>query len=564
MPSSPVWSASSPENSGFTGVWRLLRPELIPEKRRIALLGAIVLISTAISYLSPWLQRKCINALEIRVWEPAVLFAAAVFSAIAAARLLDAAETYLVNILNTRIGLSLKRRMLGSLLGLSAASISRLGSGYIAGRLLNDLDTSSYLYSGVLCSGVRNALKIIGGFCFIALFDWRIAAGLLPALACYWPVAALFRRRQYQLALEVCERRAESNRTIYDALRNITLVKAGTAEQQANDRFHSELNSIEQLQLRRFKLDNLFRAALLLLPGICYAGVAALGIHMILAERWTLGEFWALNCYLSYLFNPLQALCASTVRVQQAVAAAGRLLQLQRLMPEPGGGSRKADRLTGKITIRRLNFSYDAATPVFRDFSLEISPGEKVVITGESGCGKSTLAALLLSFYRPTSGEILFDGHPQHEYELATLRRRIGYLSQVTEFFNGTIRDNLSSGLDRAPDDAELLQALRTAGADELLRHLPDGLASRIFEGGANFSVGERLRLALARELLRDSDIIMFDESTANLDPVHEQQLLDVIDRHFSTKTILLISHRESSIARFSRRIHLEKLRERS
>ena len=88
MPSSPVWSASSPENSGFTGVWRLLRPELIPEKRRIALLGAIVLISTAISYLSPWLQRKCINALEIRVWEPAVLFAAAVFSAIAAARLL--------------------------------------------------------------------------------------------------------------------------------------------------------------------------------------------------------------------------------------------------------------------------------------------------------------------------------------------------------------------------------------------------------------------------------------------------------------------------------------------
>lgn len=115
MPSSPVWSASSPENSGFTGVWRLLRPELIPEKRRIALLGAIVLISTAISYLSPWLQRKCINALEIRVWEPAVLFAAAVFSAIAAARLLDAAETYLVNILNTRIGLSLKRRMLGSL-----------------------------------------------------------------------------------------------------------------------------------------------------------------------------------------------------------------------------------------------------------------------------------------------------------------------------------------------------------------------------------------------------------------------------------------------------------------
>ena len=111
MPSSPVWSASSPENSGFTGVWRLLRPELIPEKRRIALLGAIVLISTAISYLSPWLQRKCINALEIRVWEPAVLFAAAVFSAIAAARLLDAAETYLVNILNTRIGLSLKRRI---------------------------------------------------------------------------------------------------------------------------------------------------------------------------------------------------------------------------------------------------------------------------------------------------------------------------------------------------------------------------------------------------------------------------------------------------------------------
>lgn len=140
----------------------------------------------------------------------------------------------------------------------------------------------------------------------------------------------------------------------------------------------------------------------------------------------------------------------------------------------------------------------------------------------------------------------------------------IGYLSQVTEFFNGTIRDNLSSGLDRTPDDAELLQALRTAGADELLRHLPDGLASRIFEGGANFSVGERLRLALARELLRDSDIIIFDESTANLDPVHEQQLLDVIDRHFSTKTILLISHRESSIARFSRRIHLEKLRERS
>ena len=109
----------------------------------------------------------------------------------------------------------------------------------------------------------------------------------------------------------------------------------------------------------------------------------------------------------------------------------------------------------------------------------------------------------------------------------------------------------------------KMAETAEPAGFLVVLHHLPDGLNSRIFEGGANFSVGERLRLALARELLRDSDIIIFDESTANLDPMHEQQLLDVIDRHFSAKTILLISHRESSIARFSRRIHLEKLRER-
>ena len=197
------------------------------------------------------------------------------------------------------------------------------------------------------------------------------------------------------------------------------------------------------------------------------------------------------------------------------------------------------------IKIDNLSFSY-GQQPVLKNFNLEIAQGEFVGIQGESGCGKSTLLKLIMYFLPADTGSISISGHPVRTINTQSLWNNISYMTQSTEFFEGTIRDNLLIAKPDATDE-ELITALKRASVLEFVEHLEHGLDTTLTELGDNFSAGEKQRLGLARCFLEDAKIMLLDEPTSNLDILNENIILNALKQNHSDKTIILVSHRQSS-----------------
>jgi ABC-type multidrug transport system fused ATPase/permease subunit len=207
----------------------------------------------------------------------------------------------------------------------------------------------------------------------------------------------------------------------------------------------------------------------------------------------------------------------------------------------------QVEHLMGEVEFKNVVFTYDGKTTILEDVSFHVKPGERIAIVGPSGVGKTTLVSLLLQFYRPLRGEILFDGVPSTSLEIHSLRHRIGYVSQSPLLQEGTIKDNICYGYPQASQE-DVDQAARLAGLSEFILGLPDGYMTHIGERGANLSEGQKQRLSLARALIRNPDILILDEPTTSLDRKMEASILAQLSSLLKGKTVFIIAHQLATI----------------
>lgn len=354
-----------------------------------------------------------------------------------------------------------------------------------------------------------------------------------------------------------------------ETLRNVELVKSLGLEAQETDRLNAVNDRVLSLELSKLKLIRTLSFTQGTIVNAMRSLILFSMLWLILIGKISLGEFLTLWFYSFYIFNPLGDIGTVAGQYQEAKGSMEKLEEILMIPPEEKPAHPVEVGPLRSIRFDAVSFGYqsNAGVPALDGISLEIKSGETVAFAGYSGSGKTTMIKLLVGLYRPSSGTISLNGVDGATVDYEALRRRIGYVSQDTQLFAGTIRDNLRFVAPEASDD-ECWAALRSAAvADVADRGGPKGeagrgLDTRIGEGGLKLSGGERQRLAIARALLRNPDLIIFDEATSSLDSLTERSITDTIKEIARSRPNLItvmVAHRLSTIAHADRIYVLQK-----
>ncbi|MFI6071085.1 ABC transporter ATP-binding protein [Actinoplanes sp. NPDC051343] len=295
-------------------------------------------------------------------------------------------------------------------------------------------------------------------------------------------------------------------------------------------------------------------------PGTSVVGLIAMAImlliggRMVLRHELTIGELTAFVLYINSFFQPVQQLVQLYTQYQQARAAVGKIRGLLTTRPSvrQSPSATALPPVRGEIVFEDVSFGYLPASPVLRNVSIRIAPGETVACVGPTGAGKSTMAKLVTRFYDPTAGRILIDGHDLRDVTLSSLRSQIGVVPQEPFLFVGSLRENIAFARPSATDE-EVWAAVDQVGLRDLVERSPDGLDTQLHERGQSVSSGERQLLALARAFLAEPRVVVLDEATSNLDLHSELRVEAALDALLQGRTAILVAHRLSTAMRADR-----------
>jgi ABC-type bacteriocin/lantibiotic exporter with double-glycine peptidase domain len=419
-----------------------------------------------------------------------------------------------------------------------------------SGDLLMRL-TSNSLLREVLTNQTLSVI-LDGSFMLVYLYLLLMVApvfGLLVLVIALLQVGILLgtRWRIHQLTQRELAAGAEEQSCLVESIKGVAFLKASGAEDRAYDRWSNLFFNRLNVSLDRNRLSALVEAALFMLRSLAPVLLLWLGTTYVLDNRMSVGMMLAINTLAASFLTPVVTLVSSGQQLQVASAHLERVSDVLEAEPEQFiSGGRTAPPLKGRIELWGVSFQYSGESAfALKEISCRIEPGQKVALVGATGSGKSTLAAILLGLFRPTQGEIYYDGAPLRELNYQSLRAQFGVVLQDPVIFSGSIRQNIAFGLHNYLFE-NVVEAAKQACIHDEIAQMPMGYETVIAEGGANLSGGQRQRLALARALARHPAILLLDEATSHLDSLTEM----LVDRNLSglSCTRIVIAHRLSTI----------------
>jgi ATP-binding cassette subfamily B protein len=392
------------------------------------------------------------------------------------------------------------------------------------------------------------------GVVFVMIYafnvHWVIAPAFLLTVPLLGILSSVLSKRIKVIQKEIVAETTALAGSTTESLRNIELVKSlGLADQEVL-RLNATTNKILKLELKKVRylrslsfiqgtFVNLLRTAILFLM-----------LYLIFAQKITVGQFFSLLIYSFFIFGPLQELGNIINTYRETEVSLQNFREILAIPKDPKPANPVPMNELETLEFQDVSFTHQtAATPALTDISFSIRRGDTIAFVGPSGAGKTTLVKLLVGLYPPKEGAILYNGLPGNVIDLDNLRERIGFVTQDSQLFSGTIRENLLFVSPNATDE-ECLDVLRKAAAHSLLARADKGLDTVIGEGGVKVSGGEKQRLSIARALLRKPHLLVFDEATSSLDSLTEEEISRTMREVASDRAVMtiLIAHRLSTV----------------
>ena len=548
---------------------KILAAYLTDYWRLVALALVLAAVNQIFSLLDPLIFRHVIDdyATKFQQYSTAeffrgvsVLLAAAVGVAFVS-RVAKNFQDYFINVITQRLGARLYSDGIRHSLELPYSVFEDQRSGETLGKLQKVRTDVEKL----IATSINVLFTSLVGIIFVVIYSLSVHWIIAPAYFLTVPLlgvlsSVLSRKIKTIQKVIVAETTALAGSTT-ESLRNIELVKSLGLAQQEIARLNSTTDKILQLELKKVR----YIRSLSFIQGTAVnalrTSIMFLMLYLIYAQAITVGQFFSLFIYSFFIFGPLQELGNIINIYREAEVSLRNFEDILAIPKEPRPANPVPMPALRRLAFDHVGFMHQSATtPALTDISFEVGLGDTIAFVGPSGAGKTTLVKLLVGLYPPRDGDILYNGHSAATIDLDELRERIGFVTQDTQLFSGTIRENLLFVNPKATDE-ECLEVMRQAACESLLARAERGLDTVIGEGGVKVSGGEKQRLSIARALLRHPHLLVFDEATSSLDSLTEEEIGATIRDVASRQDVItiLIAHRLSTIMHADRIFVLER-----
>jgi ATP-binding cassette subfamily B protein len=521
---------------------------------------ALVLAATnqIFSFLDPLIFRHIIDSYATRYKDyttqqfirgVSVLLAAAVGVAFVS-RVAKNFQDYFVNVIVQRLGAEMYSDGIRHSLELPYSVFEDQRSGETLGKLQKvRSDVEKFI-----TLSINMLFTTLVGVVFVMIYalkvHWVIAPAFLLTIPLLGSLSSVLSKRIKIIQKEIVAETTALAGSTTESLRNIELVKSlGLAEQEVL-RLNATTNKILKLELKKVRYLRSLSFVQGTFVNLLRTSILFLMLYLIFTQRITVGQFFSLFIYSFFIFGPLQELGNIINTYRETEVSLQNFRNILAIPKDPKPRDPVPVKNLQTLEFRDVTFQHQSATaPALTDISFRVTRGDTIAFVGPSGAGKTTLVKLLVGLYPPKQGEILYNSLPSDVIDLDRLRERIGFVTQDAQLFSGTIRENL---LFVRPDatDAECLDVLQKAAAHSLLARADKGLDTVIGEGGVKVSGGEKQRLSIARALLRNPHLLVFDEATSSLDSLTEEEISRTMREVATDRAVMtiLIAHRLSTV----------------
>ena len=470
-------------------------------------------------------------------------------------------QDYFVNVITQKLGAQMYSDGLEHSLGLSYAQFEDQRSGETLGILQKVRTDVEKLIASFVNTLFTSFIGIVFVMVYAVRVHWLIAPVFLAVVPLLGILSSVLSKRIKKIQKVIVGETTALAGSTTESLRNIELVKSLGLVKQEIKRLNNTTEKILGLELRKVK----YIRSLSFIQGTAVnflrTCIMFIMLYLIFQKEISIGQMFSLMFYSFFIFGPLQELGNVINTFREAEVSLANFKAIMEMPKEPKPAHPKTITTVTKLTFDKVSFQHQSAkTKAIQEISFEVNAGQTVAFVGPSGSGKTTLVKLLVGLYRPQSGQIRYNEVPENEIDLDTLREKIGFVTQDTQLFAGSIRENLLF-VNPGATDAQCMEVLEKAACQNLLARADKGLDTVIGEGGVKVSGGEKQRLSIARALLRKPNLLVFDEATSALDSLTEEEINDTIKKiaHGEQHITIMIAHRLSTIMHADKIVVLEK-----